>query len=40
MPILWPLKLSLAVGVGLLVLQGVSEFLKSMWAARSGEWIQ
>ncbi len=39
MPILWPLKLSLAVGIALLVLQGISEFLKSVWAARSGEWI-
>ncbi len=40
MPILWPLKLALAVAIGLLLIQGVSEFLKSAWAARSGAWIE
>ncbi len=39
MPILWPLKLALAVAILLLMLQGISELLKSIWAARTGEWL-
>jgi TRAP-type mannitol/chloroaromatic compound transport system permease small subunit len=39
MPILWPLKLALFVSIVLLLLQGLSEFLKSAWAARSGAWL-
>ena len=39
MPLIWPLKGVLFVSVLLLVLQGLSEFLKSIWAARHGEWL-
>ena len=38
MPILWPLKFALSLALALLVLQGFSEFLKSVWAARTGAW--
>jgi TRAP-type mannitol/chloroaromatic compound transport system permease small subunit len=38
MPILWPLKLALTVAIALLVLQGISELLKSIWAVRAGAW--
>ena len=37
-PIVWPVKTSLAFGVFLLVLQGVSEILKSWYAATRGKW--
>lgn len=37
-PIVWPVKLSLCVGVGLLVVQGVSETLKAWYAATRGKW--
>ena len=37
-PIVWPVKVSLAAGVGFLVLQGVSEILKSWYAATRGRW--
>jgi TRAP-type mannitol/chloroaromatic compound transport system permease small subunit len=39
MPILWPLKFALALAILLLILQGISELLKSIWAARTGEWL-
>jgi TRAP-type mannitol/chloroaromatic compound transport system permease small subunit len=39
MPILWPLKLALTVAIGLLILQGISELLKSMWAMRTNAWL-
>ncbi len=39
MPIIYPLKGALFVAVALLVLQGVSEFLKSVYAALKGEWL-
>lgn len=35
-PPIWPFKLMIPLGVGLLFLQGISEFLKSAWAAWSG----
>jgi TRAP-type mannitol/chloroaromatic compound transport system permease small subunit len=38
MPILWPLKLALTVAIALLVLQGISELLKSIWAIRHKAW--
>lgn len=38
MPIIYPLKGVLFLAVLLLVLQGISEFLKSIWAARHGAW--
>ena len=37
-PIVWPVKSSLAIGVALLALQGVSEILKSWYAATRGKW--
>lgn len=37
-PIVWPVKMALAAGVGFLVLQGVSEILKSWYAATRGRW--
>jgi TRAP-type mannitol/chloroaromatic compound transport system permease small subunit len=36
MPIIYPLKFVLPVAAGLLLLQGVSEFLKSLYAMRTG----
>lgn len=40
MPLLGPVKSALPVGVVLLIIQGVSELLKSLHAARKGEWPQ
>jgi len=37
-PIVWPVKIALASGVAFLVLQGVSEILKSWYAATRGRW--
>jgi len=37
-PIVWPVKISLAVGVFFLLLQGLSEILKSWYAATRGKW--
>lgn len=37
-PIVWPVKMALAAGVGFLVLQGVSEILKCWYAATRGRW--
>ena len=36
MPIIWPLKVVLPLSVLLLLLQGVSELIKSLYAARTG----
>jgi len=38
MPLLGPLKSALPVGVAFLIIQGVSEVLKSVHAARKGRW--
>lgn len=38
MPLLGPVKSALPVGIAFLLLQGVSELLKSVHAARSGKW--
>lgn len=38
-PIIWPFKMAMPVAAVLLMIQGVSEFLKSAWAARSGRWL-
>lgn len=35
-PILWPLKGVVPLAIALLLIQGVSEFLKSWWAAKTG----
>lgn len=37
-PIVWPVKTALAVGVALLVIQGISEICKSWYAATRGRW--
>jgi TRAP-type mannitol/chloroaromatic compound transport system permease small subunit len=36
-PAIWPLKMCIPLALGLLFLQGASEFLKSFYAARKGE---
>jgi TRAP-type mannitol/chloroaromatic compound transport system permease small subunit len=38
MPLLGPVKSALPIGVAFLIIQGVSELLKSVHAARKGEW--
>jgi TRAP-type mannitol/chloroaromatic compound transport system permease small subunit len=38
MPIVYPFKLVIPLTAALLILQSVSELLKSLWAARTGEW--
>ena len=38
MPYMWPIKTCLLIGIIFLLIQGVSELLKSYWAARKGEW--
>jgi TRAP-type mannitol/chloroaromatic compound transport system permease small subunit len=39
MPIIYPLKTVLPVAAGLLLLQGLSEFLKCLHAIRTGAWL-
>ena len=39
MPIVWPFKFTLPLATAFLLLQGISELLKSIHAARKGEWI-
>lgn len=39
MPVIYPLKGALFVAVVLLLVQGLSELLKSLWAARHGKWL-
>ena len=38
MPFMWPIKSCLLIGIIFLLVQGVSELLKSYWAAKKGEW--
>ena len=38
MPYMWPIKTCLLVGIIFLLIQGISELLKSYWAAKKGEW--
>jgi len=40
MPLLGPVKSCLPIGIALLIIQGVSELLKSAHAARAGKWPQ
>jgi len=40
MPLLGPLKSALPIGIVFLIVQGVSELLKSLHAARKGRWPQ
>jgi TRAP-type mannitol/chloroaromatic compound transport system permease small subunit len=39
MPLIWPLKAVLPASCVLLLIQGTSELLRSIHAARTGEWI-
>ncbi|WP_442594462.1 TRAP transporter small permease subunit [Parapusillimonas sp. JC17] len=39
MPIVWPFKLTMPLATALLLIQGVSELLKSGYAARRGKWL-
>lgn len=36
-PIIWPLRLVITLSTGMLFVQGISELMKSIWAARTGE---
>ena len=38
MPYMWPIKTCLLIGIIFLLVQGVSELLKSYWASKKGEW--
>ena len=38
LPYMWPIKTCLLIGIIFLLVQGVSEILKSYWAAKKGEW--
>jgi TRAP-type mannitol/chloroaromatic compound transport system permease small subunit len=38
MPLLGPVKSALPIGIAFLILQGISELLKSWHAARKGQW--
>jgi TRAP-type mannitol/chloroaromatic compound transport system permease small subunit len=38
MPYLWPIKACLWFGIIFLLIQGISELLKSYWAATKGQW--
>ena len=38
MPYMWPIKTCLLIGIIFLLVQGVSELLKSYWAAKKGVW--
>ncbi len=38
MPYMWPIKTCLLIGIIFLLVQGVSELLKSYWAATKGKW--
>lgn len=39
MPIIWPMKLAIPVGIFLMLLQGISETIKSYYAWRCGEFF-
>lgn len=36
-PIIWPLRFVVPLSFGLLLFQGISELMKSLWAARTGD---
>ena len=38
MPILWPARMAMPVGAAFLLIQGVSEILKCVYAIRKGRW--
>jgi TRAP-type mannitol/chloroaromatic compound transport system permease small subunit len=39
MPVIYPLKTVLPLAAGLLLMQGASEFLKCLYAIRTGRWL-
>jgi TRAP-type mannitol/chloroaromatic compound transport system permease small subunit len=39
MPVIYPLKAVLPVATAMLLLQGISEFLKCVYAIRTGQWL-
>ena len=38
MPYMWPIKSCLLIGIIFLLIQGISELLKSYWASTKGQW--
>ena len=38
MPYMWPIKTCLLIGIIFLLVQGISELLKSYWAYKKGKW--
>jgi len=38
MPYMWPIKTCLLIGIIFLLIQGISELLKSYWASTRGQW--
>lgn len=38
MPIVYPFKFVIPLTAAMLILQSISEFIKSIWAIRTGEW--
>ncbi|MBI2217221.1 MAG: TRAP transporter small permease subunit [Candidatus Rokubacteria bacterium] len=38
-PIIYPFKMAMPVSAVLLILQGISEFAKSVWAVKTGRWL-
>jgi TRAP-type mannitol/chloroaromatic compound transport system permease small subunit len=38
MPLMWPIKACLWLGIVFLLIQGISELFKSYWAATRGKW--
>jgi TRAP-type mannitol/chloroaromatic compound transport system permease small subunit len=38
-PVIWPLRLVIPLAAALLLLQGISELMKSLWAARTGQML-
>ena len=38
MPYMWPIKSCLLIGIIFLLIQGLSELLKSYWASTKGQW--
>ena len=38
MPLMWPIKMCLLLGIIFLLIQGISELFNSYWAATRGQW--
>lgn len=38
-PVIWPLRAVIPLTFGMLFIQGISELMKSLWAARTGEFL-